>query len=275
MHESDRNPQAEQMGDESMARNLGYQAEAIWPQERVLFSRYALPGNARIADIGCGTGEITSRLATLYPQAEIVGIDILESTVAYARDHHAHLGPRVSFVTGDAFALNFPRDHFDLVVCRHLTQCVPEPEKVLAELKRICNPGGWLHVLSEDYGMLHLIPGELDPDDFWHEGVTSFARNTGTDQRIGRRTWTLLRALEIEMLSVDFVTVDTQRVARPTFAAILEAWRDGYTETISRHSSFSPGKVRAYFDTMIRSILDPAHYAVWHVPIISGRKRSA
>ena len=38
----DRNPQAEQMGDESMARNLAHQAEAIWPQECRLFDRYGL-----------------------------------------------------------------------------------------------------------------------------------------------------------------------------------------------------------------------------------------
>ena len=39
----DRNPQAEQMGDESMARNLAHQADAIWPQEQRLFDRYDLP----------------------------------------------------------------------------------------------------------------------------------------------------------------------------------------------------------------------------------------
>jgi ubiquinone/menaquinone biosynthesis C-methylase UbiE len=267
-----RNPQAEQMADESMIRNLAAQANAIWPQEERLFARYQRAPDARIADIGCGTGEITARLAIKYPNAEIMGVDILETSVEYARGRHAALAPRVQFAQGDAFGLQLPGDHFDLVVCRHLTQCVPQPEHVLAELKRICKPGGWLHVLSEDYGMLHLTPGELDPDQFWHQGVTNFARNTGTDQRIGRRTWTVMRELEIENLSVDYVTVDTQRVPRPTFAAILEAWRDGYTEAISRHSTLSNAEVRAYFDYMIASILNPAHYAVWHVPVISGQK---
>src|SRR5690606_23451822 len=65
------NPQAEQMGDESMARNLAFQAEAIWPQERALFARYGLSGALRVLDLGCGTGEITRRLAALYPQAQL------------------------------------------------------------------------------------------------------------------------------------------------------------------------------------------------------------
>src|SRR5918997_3646023 len=102
----ERNPQAEQMADESMLRTLAAQAEAIWPQEQLLFERYGKP--ARIADIGCGSGEITSRLAYRYPHAEIVGVDILESSAAYARQRHASLAPRVSFEQGDAFELHFP-----------------------------------------------------------------------------------------------------------------------------------------------------------------------
>jgi hypothetical protein len=48
----ERNPQAEQMADESMLRNLAAQADAIWPQEQRLFDRYRLPTAAQIADIG-------------------------------------------------------------------------------------------------------------------------------------------------------------------------------------------------------------------------------
>ena len=74
-----RNPQAEQMADESMLRTLTAQAQAIWPREQALLGRYGQP--PRIADIGCGSGEITGRLAARYPQADIVGVDILESSI--------------------------------------------------------------------------------------------------------------------------------------------------------------------------------------------------
>ena len=82
--DADHNPQARQMGDESMARNLAFQAQAIWPQEQVLFARYGLHGALRILDVGCGTGEITRRLAERYAQAQIVGVDILEGNLAIA-----------------------------------------------------------------------------------------------------------------------------------------------------------------------------------------------
>jgi len=268
-----RNPQAEQMADESMIRNLAAQATAIWPQESAFFDRYTLPTQAHIADIGCGSGEITARLAARYPDASIVGVDILEGSVAYARRKYASLAPRVQFQQGDAFELALPAAHFDLVVCRHMTQAIPEPERVLAELQRICKPGGWVHVLSEDYGMLYMPPGTLDPDRLWHEAIIPYMRSTGTDGRIGRRTWALMHALGFVDLQVDDVIVDTVRVPREIFAAIIQAWRDGYSDVLARHSKLSLEEIRALFDFSIGTILDPRQYAAWHIPIISGRKR--
>lgn len=258
------------MADESMLRTLAAQAEAIWPQERPLFARYALPDDARIADVGCGSGEISARLAADYPSARVVGIDILDGVIANAEERHRGLAPRVSFEQGDAFHLRFGDDAFDLVLCRHVTQAVPNPERVLAELKRVCKPGGWLHVLSEDYGMIHATPGSLDADRLWRDGAIPFTASGGADARVGRRTWSLLRALELEELRVDYAVVDTERVPRVVFAAVIEAWRDGYADAMATRTSCR--EARAIFDQIIASIRDPEQYAVWHVPIVSGRK---
>jgi len=267
-----RNPQAEQMAAESMRRTLAAQAEAIWPTEQALFARYGLSGKLEIADIGCGNGDITHRLARLYPDAGVLGVDILGAAIAHARERYDHLSPRVRFERGDAFELTLPANTCDLVVCRHLTQAVPEPRKVLTELHRICKPGGWLHVLSEDYGMLHMPLGKLDPDRLWRDGSMQYAKATGTDNRVGRHTWSYLKALGLEELRVDYVVVDTVRVPRATFAAILQSWADGYADALSEKSELTAHESRALFEQIVASIRDPDSYAVWHVPILSGRK---
>lgn len=270
----ERNPQAEQMADASMLRNLAAQAALIWPVERALFDRYALGGDARILDVGCGSGEITSRLGRLYPGATVLGVDVLEAPLAVAREVHAPLAPRVSFVQGDAYALDLPTGTFDLVVCRHVTQSVPHPERILAELVRVCRPGGWVHVLSEDYGMLHLARpgGAPDPQRLWDELLPALCRETGTDERIGRRTWSLARDAGLEEIAVDYVTVDTVRSSRATFADILAAWRDGYAGALAARGGVPEKEVRALFDAAVAGILDPGRYSVWQVPIVSGRK---
>src|SRR5262245_61154812 len=76
---TDLTPQAKQMADESMVRNLEAQARAIWPQEVPLLQRYRLPPDLRILDAGCGTGEGASRLAEMFPLARVLGVDIIDS----------------------------------------------------------------------------------------------------------------------------------------------------------------------------------------------------
>jgi len=222
-----RNPQAREMGDEPMARNLAHQANAIWPQEVTLFDRYGLSGEIEILDLGCGTGEITRRLAARYPGARLLGVDILEGNLALARESSASLGERVRYEKGDAFALGFADSSVDLVTCRHMSQAVPHFEKVLAEITRVLRPGGWLHLLSEDYGMLHIPNGHVDPDRFWGETAFAFLRRIGCDGHIGRHSPPLLEAAGYRDIRLDYVVVDTLRVPRPTFAGIIRAWRDG------------------------------------------------
>jgi ubiquinone/menaquinone biosynthesis C-methylase UbiE len=268
---SDRNPQADMMADESMVRTLATQAAAIWPQEEPLFSRYRLPESARILDVGCGTGEVSARVARLYASATITGIDVLEGPLAIARTRYPDVAARVNFESGDAFHLHFADATFDLTVCRHVLQAVPDAERVLAELKRVTKPGGWMHILSEDYGMLHMMSGPLDPDQFWQLGPVQFAEKTGTDARFGRKTWSAMRTLELQDLRVDYAIVDTLRVDRATFAGIISAWRDGYADALATQAGLSSALIRQHFNEIIASIENPGHYAVWFVPIISGR----
>lgn len=272
MHTRDTNPQAEQIGDASMARTLAYQADAIWPQELPLFDRYRMQGAIRILDLGCGTGQITRRLARRYPQARIVGVDILEENLARARADNMALEGRVHYERGDAFALAFDDAAFDLVVCRHLSQAVPGFEQVLEEITRVLRPGGWLHLLSEDYLMLHMPDGAHQPDRFWLEHPVPFMQGIGCDARIGRHTPPLLETRGYRDIAMDYVVVDTLRVPRETFAGIIASWRDGYTAPLAAATGRTEDAVRADFDAMVQAILTPPQYSVWHVPIASAQR---
>lgn len=266
-----RNPQSEQMAHESMVRNLAAQAEAIWPQEQPLFARHALPERARILDIGCGTGEILLRLASACPGASLIGVDLHEPHLALARERGRTFGSRIEFRTGDAFALDFPDGTFDLTICRHMLQAVPEPRLVLAEMKRVTRPGGRLHVVAEDYGMIHCHPCAVDDDRFWRDGPITLGERTGTDLHCGRKAFHWLHQLGLEELRVDYAVIDTVRVERGVLVGIFEAWRDGYVEIIARHSRLSIEEVRRSFDAIIEAFRTPSSYGVWLLPILSAR----
>jgi SAM-dependent methyltransferase len=265
------NPQAREMADESMVRTLAAQADAIWPQERSLFARYGVKADAAVLDAGCGTGEVSRRLAELLPTARVLGVDIIDGHLELARARCAPLGARVRFEHRSIFDLGLPDASFDLVVCRHVLQAIPHAERAIAELVRVTRHGGWLHLIVEDYLMIHFEPRRLDPDDFWFEGPRRFGEAIGTDLRVGRKAYGVLRRLGVADLTVDYVVVDPLRVPRATFAAIWRAWRDGYADTVSRHTAVSREQFLAHFDEMIATIEDPLGYGVWHVPVVAGR----
>jgi ubiquinone/menaquinone biosynthesis C-methylase UbiE len=268
---TDLNPQAKQMADESMVRGLDGQARAIWPQEAPLFRRYAIPTEARILDAGCGTGEGSSRLGELFPRAQVLGVDIIDHHLDLARSRYEKFGGRLTFEHRSIFELGLQERSFDLVVCRHVLHSVPHVDRVLKELVRVTQAGGYLHIIAEDYGMLHFQRGALDPRDFWHVVPSKFGSMTETDLFIGRNIYGILAAMKLQNITVDYAVVDTLRVPRETLAAILEAWRDGYSEAIDQLTPVSQNSARAYFEQMIANVRDPLGYAVWMVPIVSAQ----
>ena len=224
-----------------------------------------------ILDAGCGTGEGSSRLAELFPQAHVLGVDIIDQHLELARSRFARLSPRLTFENQSIFELAIADQSFDLTVCRHVIQSIPHPDRVLAELRRVTRRGGYLHLIAEDYGMLHFERGPVDLRRFWHDAPEKFGAGTGTDPFIGRHVYRILAGMRLEEIAIDYVVVDTLRVPRETFAAILQAWCDGYAEAISELASIDRHATIAYFDQMIATIRDPLGYAVWMVPVVSAR----
>jgi SAM-dependent methyltransferase len=265
------NPQGKEMADESMVRNLAAQAEAIWPQEKTLFERYRLPAEPNVLDAGCGTGEISMRLAQMFPRARLLGIDIIDDHLELARSRCVPLGERVRFENRSIFELGLPGASFDLVVCRHVLQAIPHAEQAIAELIRVTRAGGWIHLIAEDYLMINFEPRRLDADDFWSVVPRRYSESLGIDLRIGRRAYGILRRLGLSNITVDYIVVDPLRAPRATFAAIWTAWRDGFADTISANTTMTRERYLAHFDDMIATIMDPDSYCVWHVPVVAGR----
>ena len=268
---TDLNPQMNQMADESMVRNLSAQIEAIWPQELPLYRRYGLADDIAILDGGCGTGEASSRLAELYPRARVLGVDILDGHLELARSRWKGVGPRLTFEHRSIYELGLPERTFDLVTCRHVLHSIPHADQVIAELARVTKRGGWLHLIPEDYDMLHFQRSAPDPREFWNAVPDRFGQQTGTDLFIGRHAYTVFEKLGLTDTTLDYIIVDTLRVPRDVFARILEAWRDGYTAVSAETMGWSLERTRGYFERMVANIRDPHAYAVWMVPVLAAR----
>jgi ubiquinone/menaquinone biosynthesis C-methylase UbiE len=106
-------------------------------QESLTGALEAIPETpARVLDIGTGTGTAARAIATRWPEADVVGVDVAEQMIAEAlRLTPPELAGRLRFESADASALPFGAASFDLVMLSNMIPFFDEIERVLA-------PGG-------------------------------------------------------------------------------------------------------------------------------------
>jgi phosphatidylethanolamine/phosphatidyl-N-methylethanolamine N-methyltransferase len=101
----------------------------------------------RLLEVGVGTG---LSLPILPKNIHITGIDLSEKMLSYARQRleKERLADNVDLLKMDATSLEFPDNSFDRVLAAYFISTVPDPIKVVEEMKRVCRPGGYLVFLN-------------------------------------------------------------------------------------------------------------------------------
>jgi len=118
----------------------------LHPGRLVALDRMAIKPGDRILEVGVGTGINTS----LYPSTcHVTGIDLSSSMLERARERVQREGVKnVRLIEMDAANLTFADDSFDIVYAPYLISVVPDPVKVVREMRRVCRPGGRIIVLN-------------------------------------------------------------------------------------------------------------------------------
>jgi SAM-dependent methyltransferase len=101
----------------------------------------AIPGDARIVEVGCGTGQMSLFLASA--DRVVIGADLTRASLELAAAAAArfHL-PRVRFVETDLFHPGLAAGAFDVVYSSGVLHHTPDPRAAFAALVRLARPGG-------------------------------------------------------------------------------------------------------------------------------------
>lgn len=130
------------------AYDLNNRLHSLWRDQawRRLGARLAaLSAGESALDVACGTGDLTALLART-PDARVVGLDFCEAMLERARRKFPRLP--IEWIAGDARALPFPDQSFDVVAIAFGLRNVPEAPAALREFHRVLRPGGRLVVLE-------------------------------------------------------------------------------------------------------------------------------
>ncbi len=138
----------------SMKRNL---FQRFWHESRFReVSRFIEPTGGKILDIGSADGVFTKVILDKSKASQIIGIDVLKSSVAWANKHWAKY-KQLRFKLGDAHKLNFKAGTFDAVFALEVMEHVFEPQIVFKEVKRVLKKGGYVIVLVPSDNLLFTI----------------------------------------------------------------------------------------------------------------------
>ncbi len=144
-----------------------------------------------LLDLGCGPGTITVEFADRLTPGRVVGLDAAAEVIAKASGDFAR--DNLEFVVGDAYALPFDDNTFDIVHAHQTLQHVADPVAVLREMRRVAKPGGLVAARDVDYAgtfWFPLVPGL----DAWLALYERVHRSNGGEPDAGRRLKAWARA---------------------------------------------------------------------------------
>ena len=168
------------------------------PGRRAMLTAVATLAPVVILEVGVGTGLTMGR----YPaSAQFTGIDVSAEMLDIARGRAATMTERHIRLLGmDGEVMDFPDDAFDCVTIPYVLSVTPDPDRLVAEVRRVCRKGGTILVLNHFSG-----------SRFWwllERGVRSLAGKIGfrSDfdyaEQILKHDWEIVSVKKVNFLGL-------------------------------------------------------------------------
>lgn len=148
-----------ELGDQDL-RLLAHHRFKETERKRMVEDLGLEPGD-RVLDLGCGIGLWSGWLAErVAPDGWVVGVDVslASNRIARERMKQEPQSDKVEYVAGDASAIPFGSQSFDVLFCANTLEYFDDPCRYLQEMKRVVRRGGKVAVKDIDAGHMALYP---------------------------------------------------------------------------------------------------------------------
>lgn len=117
-------------------------------QMRWIRDRIQVPENARMLELGCGTGLLWRGAEQVPSGWRVVLTDMSAGMIRETRANLARLGGSFNYMQADAQAIPFRDESFDAVIANHMLYHVPDIPRALGEIRRVLKSSGYCYAAT-------------------------------------------------------------------------------------------------------------------------------
>lgn len=117
--------------------------------KQLWFDLLKIKENIKILEVGCGGGLFTNMIKKYYPSCTVVGIDLDENHIEFAKQKAKELNLDIEYLVADVSDLPFEDDYFDVVFSHTVVEHV-QFDKFIQDQKRVLKPNGDVVIMRVD-----------------------------------------------------------------------------------------------------------------------------
>lgn len=238
----------------------------LWSQQagaQFLDWLQAAPGQHWV-DVGCGNGAFTQLLLDRCQPAGVQDVDPSPEQIAFAQGRFA--SGVAHFQTGDAMALPLPDQSATQAVMALVIFFVPEPERGVAEMARVLQPGGTASAYAWD------ILGGFFPWAAMQRAFATVGRKPNYPPSVGAAN---LDALQSLWTGAGFTDVQTDVITvQRSFKSFDDYWATGILgpSMVAGISKLNADELKTYRDTVRQEVGDGPMTISARAHAVKGRK---
>lgn len=223
------------MSDENLIYLHGFtEKEQQRLRDQARFAEYSVYKNINFSDcqkvieIGCGVGAQTDILLRRYPDLSITGIDLNTDQLKSAKsflESTPHLKDRYELMQMSAEQLAFKANSYDGAFLCWILEHVPNPAKVLSEVRRVLKPSGVIYCTEVLNSSFFLEPYSPHTWNYWKR-YNDFQYDRAGDPFVGAKLGNLLQGIGFQNVETEVITWHFDNRAPEKRKMAIEFWSD-------------------------------------------------
>ena len=196
--------------------------------EHTIYQNVNFSSNKKILEVGCGVGAQSEIILRRFPNVHLTGVDFNEKQLKAAKTHLAALpfaNGRYDLHQMDGANLKFESQSFDGAFLCFVLEHVPDPKRVLSEIRRVLQPGGVLYATEVLNSSFFLDPYSPNVLKYWM-AFNDYQYDQKGDPFMGGKLGNLMMQIGFQNIETEVKTwfLDNRRPGQRK--EIIEFWSE-------------------------------------------------